>query len=237
MNKSIALILSLLVTSVTVGCGSSDSGSAGASGSGGAGDSGGDTSSGAGADNTAAGDSSTGDTGNSSDAGSPGDTGGTSAGGGSSSGGSGDGAAGAPNPTNAECKKLEPCCVGLPAGNGGVGGPQGACEHIAGLNYGPSCMDTYSLYKCDGVIAMENQPKSSACKLDTQCTRTPYSAASDSVCSGAEMGVASENCPAEGVISCCKLSGVVELCYYDGNDSPISEDDCKAQNGTYSTTP
>ena len=229
MNKSIALILSLLVTSVSVGCGSSDNNSPGSAGSSGAGESGGDTNGNAGADNSAAGDSSSGATGNAGDAGSPGDTGGTS------SGGSGDGAGGAPNPTNVDCKKLETCCVGLSTGSDG--GPKGACEHIAGLNYGPSCVSTYSLYKCDSVIAMENQPKSSACTLGTQCTRTAYSAAADAACAGAAKGTASENCPAAGVIACCKLPGVTELCYYDGNESPITEADCTAESGTYSTTP
>jgi hypothetical protein len=51
------------------------------------------------------------------------------------------------------------------------------------------------------------------------------------------MGMASENCPAAGVVACCKLTGVTEVCFYEGNESPISESDCKAENGTYSTTP
>ncbi|MEO8905715.1 MAG: hypothetical protein ABI488_24515 [Polyangiaceae bacterium] len=247
MNKSIALILSLLATSFTVGCGGSDSSSAGASGSGGAGDSGGETSSKAGADNSAAGDSSVGDssagdTGNNSDAGSPGDTGGSSSGGesagaGTSSGGNGDGAAGAPNPSNADCKKLETCCVNLTSGSDGTDGPKGACEHIVGLNYGPSCQSTYSLYKCDAVLATAALPKSSACKIGTQCMRSMYNAAIDSACSGAAMGAASVNCPAEGVIACCKLTGVIESCFYEGDSSPISESDCTAENGTFSTTP
>ncbi|MEO7037127.1 MAG: hypothetical protein ABI548_24450 [Polyangiaceae bacterium] len=243
MNKSIALILSLLATSVTVGCGGSDSSSAGASGSGGAGDSGGETSSNAGADNSAAGDSSAGDssagdTSNNNDAGSPGDTGGSSSGGaGSSSGGSGDGAAGAPNPSNTDCKKLETCCVNLTSGSDGTGGPKGACEHIVGLNYGPSCQSTYSLYKCDAVLATAALPKSSACKVGTQCLRTTYNAAIDSACSGAAMGTASVDCPADGAIACCKLTGVIESCDYEGASSPISESDCTAENGTFSTTP
>ena len=68
-----------------------------------------------------------------------------------------------------------------------------------------------------------------------QCT--PYSAVTDSACSYAAKGRASENCLAAGVIACCKLTGVTELCYYEGNESPIGEADCKAENGIYSTLP
>jgi hypothetical protein len=239
MNKSIALILSLLVTSpFAVGCGSSSDSSPGSAGKPGS-----DNSAGEGNDNSAGkgssagGDSSSNDNGGApdmSDNGGAVDTGGAADNGGAAAnGGSSDGSggsAGAAMPTNAECKKLEPCCVDLTAGL------KDACNHVAGLNSGPSCTDVYSLYKCDAVLAAASQPKTSACTLSNKCIQTAYSQYEAAGCT-AGGGVASDTCPAAGVTGCCSSTGV-EQCTYTGNDSPITKESCESgMNGTFSTTP
>ena len=48
-------------------------------------------------------------------------------------------------------------------------------------------------------------------------------------------GAVSDACSPDGVIGCCTVS-VSEICAYDA-DSAISEEDCKASGGTYSTMP
>ena len=224
MNKSIALILSMLVTSTfAIGCGSSSDNSTGS-----AGKTGSDNSAGAGNDNSAGKGSSTGgDSSANNDNGGAVDTGGTTENGGSSN--SNGGSAGAAMPTNAGCKKLEPCCVALTAGL------KDACNHVAGLNSGPSCVDVYSLYKCDAVLATANQPKTSACKLSNQCLQGPYSQYQAAGCM-AGGGIASDTCPADGVIGCCTTSGI-EQCSYTGDESPPTKESCEGKSGVFSTTP
>jgi hypothetical protein len=241
MNKSIALILSMLVTStLALGCGSSSDNSSASAGKTGTDD---NSSAGAGNDNSAGkgssagGDSSSNDNGGAPDmsdnggavdTGGAAENGGTAENGGSNSGNGG--SAGAAMPTNAECKKLEPCCVALTAGL------KDACNHVAGLNSGPSCTSVYSLYNCDSVLATASQPKTSACKLSNNCIQTAYSQYQAAGCM-AGGGVASDTCPADGVTGCCSSTGV-EQCTYTGNDSPITEESCKSSmNGTFSTTP
>jgi hypothetical protein len=149
---------------------------------------------------------------------------------GNETGGSSNGGAGAV--TNAECKKLEPCCADL------TSGPQAACTHIAGLNSGPSCMSTYSLYNCDSVIAAGNKPKTAACTSGMQCFMGPYASDEQASACTQSGGVASDTCPATDVVGCCSLAGgMEEMCTYKGYSDPITESDCTAENGTFSTTP
>lgn len=218
MNKSIALMLSVLVTSTfAVGCGSSSDNSTGS-----AGKTGSDNSAGTGNDSSAGGDSST-----NNDNGGAVETGGADANGGSSTGNGG--SAGAAMPTNADCKKLESCCVALTAGL------KDACNHVAGLNFGPSCLDVYSLYKCDAVLAAASQPKTSACKLSNRCLQGPYSQYQAAGCMGGG-GIASDTCPADGVIGCCTTGGI-EQCSYTGDESPTTKEACEGSSGVFSTTP
>jgi hypothetical protein len=81
------------------------------------------------------------------------------------------------------------------------------------------------------------QPKTAACTTNDQCIMSVYvSAAQGSYCTSSG-GVASESRPAEGVTGCCKLAGNAEICTCTGNDSPVTEVDCAAENGTFSTKP
>jgi hypothetical protein len=66
-------------------------------------------------------------------------------------------------------------------------------------------------------------PASERDAIDKQCTD--------------QGGVAADTCPTKNLVGCCALTGGVETCGYDGDMSPVKQDDCNQSGGTWRTKP